>query len=319
MDYDGKEIEIGDQLVLDEALKYLAGIMDLSEFDSDGNGMIDSVVLITTLEIDSDVTFNWAYRYWNLYTDDDGYYYEYDEVSANDYLWAPYQFLYEGADAGGNAIYNDTSAMNTYTFIHEFGHVLGADDYYDTAYVGEPLQGCDIMDSMTGDHNPYSKFNYGWITTSRLIVTDSSVTVNLKSFVESGDTVIIANNWDNTLGAYQEYYVLMYYKNDGLNGGDYGYFMNEGIVVYHVNSTLYKEVIDGETYYDVYNNNTDSSDEYGSVDNLIELVSTPDGDIVFTLGDSLGTQTDDLGNTLGYTFTVDAITAEEATITFTKK
>ena len=317
-DYYGDEIEIGDQLVLDEALAYLEGKMDLSKFDTDNNGTIDAVVLITTLDIDQDTTYYWAYRYWNVYTDDEGYYYEYDGVSANDYLWAPYKFLHEASDAYGGIEY-DTDAMNTYTFIHEFGHILGADDYYDTAYIGEPLQGFDIMDSMMGDHNAYTKFNLGWLTTSRLIVTDSSVTVTLKSFAENGDTVIIANNWDEALGAYQEYYVLVYYTNTGLNGGDFGYFSEEGILVYHVNASLFKETLDGETYYDVYNNNTDASDEYGTYDNLIEFISTADGELVFSVGDSLGSVTDDQDNALEYTFTVDSIDATGATLTFTKK
>ena len=94
-DYYGDEVAIGDQLVLNEALAYLEPLMDLSAYDSDNNGIIDAVILVNTLDINSDSDFNWAYRYWNVYTDDDGYYYEYDGVSANDYLWASYQFLFE--------------------------------------------------------------------------------------------------------------------------------------------------------------------------------------------------------------------------------
>ena len=90
---------IGDQMVMDEALAYLSTIMDLSQFDSDNNGTIDAVVLVTTLEIDQDKDFYWAYRYRNYYVDEEGNYYEYDEVSANDYLWAPYQFLFESYDS----------------------------------------------------------------------------------------------------------------------------------------------------------------------------------------------------------------------------
>ena len=318
MDYEGQDILIGDQLIMDEALKYLESRMDLSAFDSDGNNIIDAVVLITTLAIDSDTDFYWAYRYWNLYTDDQGYYYEYDNVSANDYLWAPYQFLFEDYN-GQDVDYNDSSKMNTYTFIHEFGHVLGADDYYDTAYVGAPLDGYDVMDSMAGDHNPYTKFNYGWLTSSRLVVTDSSVTLTLEDFSKTGDTIILANNWDATLGAYQEYYVLAYYTNNGLNGGNYGYFDDEGLVVYHVNASLYIDEYDGETYYDVYNNNTDPSDEYGTFDNLIEYVSRAGSDYVYGVGDSLGTVTDDQGTALKYGFTVDAMTDDALTSTFTKR
>ena len=317
MDYYGDEIECGDQVVINEFLSTYDGEMDFSDFDSDGNGMIDAVIVINTLEIDYDVTMQWAYRYWNLYTDANGYYYEYDGVSANDYLWASYQFMFENE----NGDFDDSSALSTYTYIHEFGHVLGADDYYDTSYSENtsPMNGHDIMDGETGDHNAYTKFNYGWLTSSRLIVAEESVTLSLESFGESGDTIIIANNWDDELGAYQEYFIVVYYKNDGLNNG-FGYFENEGLVVYHVNASLCAETIEGETYYDVYNNNTDASDPdgYGTENNLIELVKNG-SDYVFEQGDSLSGNTAlDSGEKIAYTFTVDALTEDSATVTFRK-
>ncbi len=318
MDYYGSDIAIGDQMILDEALAYLESRMDLSQFDLDRNGIIDAVVMVNTLDIDSDVDFQWAYRYWNVYTDNAGYYYEYDGVSANDYLWASYQFLLEAYDEYGE-LYYDEDVLNTYTYIHEFGHVLGADDYYDTAYKNEPLGGYDIMDAMSGDHNGYTKFNYGWLTQSRLVVVNESVTLTLQDFSVNGDTILIANDWDDDLGAYQEYFLVVYYTNNGLNGGGYGYFNDEGIVVYHVNASLYKQVSDGETYYDVYNSNTDASDQYGTEDNLIEYVTTAYGDYVYGVGDSLSANvTTDAGEKIAYTFTVDALTADSATITFNK-
>ena len=318
MEYYESYVEIGDQMLIDEALAYLESRMDLSEFDSDNNSIIDAVIIVHTLEIDADVTLQWAYRYWNIYTDSDGYYYEYDGVSANDYLWASYQFLMEDYDEEGNTIYSN-NVINPYTYIHEFGHVLGADDYYDTSYNSEPLLGCDMMDSMMGDHNPFTKFNYGWITTSRLVVAEESVTLTLQDFSKTGDTIIIANNWDPALGVYQEYYVLMYYTMTGLNGGEFGYFASEGIVVYHVNASLYAEELDGETYYDIYNNNTDGSDKYGTYNNLIEFAFNREGNIVHTVGmTSSNTTIDDNGNKISYIFTVDKIEGDIATLTFTK-
>ena len=311
----------GDQIIIDEALAYLSTIMDLSAFDSDGNGIIDAVVIVHTLDVDERKDFYWAYRYWNYYTDSDGYYYEYDGVSANDYLWASFAFLYESYDENGDPVYTDKTVMNTYTFIHEFGHILGADDYYDTSYSGDesPLMGMDIMDGMFGDHNAFTKFNYGWITTSRLVVTEGSVTLSLEAFAKTGDTIIIANNWDESLGAYQEYYVIVYYTADGLNAGeDAGYFLRDGIVVYHVNASLLREVYEGEVYYDIYNNNTDPSDEYGTVNNLIEYVTSASGNYTYVAGDTMSTVYDDAGNPLTYNFVVDSIDGDTATITFTK-
>lgn len=322
IDYFGYQYDAGEQLVMDEILQQLSTTMDLSEFDSDQNGIIDSIVLVNTLDIDAtaESSFNWAFRFWNLYTDSNGYYYEYDEVSANDYLWASYQFLFETTDADGNVSYDGDTPDNTYTFIHEFGHILGADDYYDTTYTSSPLGGADIMDGMSGDHNPYTKFNYGWLTQSRLVVADDEITLDLAAFEENGDTIIIANNWDDALGIYQEYYVIMYYTNTSLNGKEgAGYFSRDGIVVYHINASLYSMEYDGELYYDVYNNNTDSSDEYGTEDNLIEFVKTEADTYTYIVGDSLSDNLiDSQGNKISYTFTVNSLSATTASLTFRK-
>ncbi len=316
---DGVTEVIGDQLVINEALEYLEDKMDLSRFDSDGNGTIDSIVIIETLDVDPDDLFYWAYRYWSSYTDGDGEYYEYDGVRANDYLWASYQFIYEGVNRYGETTYDNTSNMSSYTYIHEFGHVLGADDYYDTAYIQEPMGGYDIMDGMLGDHNAFTKFNYGWLTASRLVVAEESITLTLEDFSKHGDSIIIGNNWDDSLGAYQEYYLITYYTNNSLNAGEYGYFNENGILVYHVNASLFKSTYGGNTYYDVYNNNTHPSDEYGTENNLIELVERGKNKYIFRTGDSLGVLTDDNGERLIYTFTVDLLTEDTATITFSRR
>ncbi len=313
MEYYGQDTPIGDQMILDEALAYLEGIMDLSQFDSDNNGIIDSVVLVTTLDIGDD-DFHWAYRYWNIYTDDEGYYYTYDGVSANDYLWASYRFLYEE-----DGSYTNTGGMNTYTFIHEFGHILGADDYYDTEGNNSPLSEADVMDSTPGDHNAFTKFNLGWITASRLVTTDTAVTLTLDTFSKTGDTILLACDWDPDLGAYQEYYILVYYRNTGLNTGAGGYFDEEGILVYHVDASLYKEVQDGEVYYDIYYNNSSSYGQGSSENNLIEYVKQSSRSYVYGVGDSLGTVYSNSGSALEYTFTVNALNGDTATITFTKK
>ena len=111
--------------------------------------------------------------------------------------------------------------------------------------------------------------------------------------------------------------MITYYTNEGLNGGDNaGYFVRDGVVVYHVNASLYKEAYDGEIYYDVYNNNTDSSSYYGTEDNLIEYVKSAADTYTYIEGDTLPSVTDDNGDKLCYTLVVDEITSDYATITF---
>ena len=310
----GEVTAIGDQMIMREALLYLDERgWDLSQFDADINGRIDAVVMINTLTIDHANTFYWAYKYTELYVGAGG---TYDGVYVNDYVWAPYQFL---LDTGDQQTFED-QCMNTYTYIHEFGHILGADDYYDTSYRGcVSLHGYDVMDAKLGDQNAYTKFNYGWLTTSRLVTAEEGVTLTLEDFSKNGDTIIIANNWDDELGAYQEYYLLVYYTNGGLNDSakKAGYFAEEGILVYHVNASLYDFY---ELGYDVYNSNTHGADEIrGTWDNLISYVKSQDDGFVYTAGDKLPTTlVDDQGNKIKYTFVVDSITEDVATITFTK-
>lgn len=292
----------GDLEILHEALDYLEDKMDLSKFDSDKNGTIDSVIMVNTLNIGVD-DFHWAFRAWNTYTDENDEPYEYDDVSAHDYIWASYQFLHETTDENGEVSY-DGEEINPLVFIHEFGHVLGADDYYDTEYLEHPMDGRDVMDSGIGDHNPFTKFHLGWDTQTDLVVGKNTMTVTLSQYCSWGQTLVIANNWDEALGAYQEYYILLYYMSKGLNPSDGGYFDSDGVVVYHVNASLYPIVEDGVTYYDIYNNNTSPDTKYGSPDNLIELVKSPDGDYIFGEGESLNEIYDDNGERLRYSFTV---------------
>lgn len=315
--YEEYELEDGEQLILNEALDYLDDFMDLSQFDSDGNGTIDSVVLVSTLEINEADLFTWAFRYMNFYMNEDGSYYEYDGVHAKDYMWLSYQFLYEIVDEYGATHFDNISGINTCTFIHEFGHVLGLHDYYDYTGINIPIPGLEMMSTTQGDHNAYSKINLGWITTSRLVVTDSSITLTLENFSKNGDTIILANNWDDKLGAYQEYYIVVYRTANALNAFDNYDYGIEGVLVYHVNSAMYMQ--EGKDHYDVYNTNNDVIHEYGTENNLLESVFSANGELAFGVGDTMPTTIDDYGNELIYNFTVDEITSEYATITFTVK
>ena len=318
----GKEQTIGDQMIMDEALDYLDDLMDLSKFDTDGTGYIDAVVMINTLAVSGDSYFTWGYRYWNIYKNEADYLNKYDYVSAGDYAWMSYGFMHEDTDRFGRPYYTNNKVINTKTYIHEIGHILGAEDYYDTSYEDPsgPLYGKDIMDSYVGDHNPYTKFSYGWIDSSRLVTTSGSITLTLEDFSKNGDTIIVANNFDPALGVYQEYYVIMYYKPTGLNNSNKQYFDKDGIVIYHVNASLYYEEHENETLYQL--NHDNDSGEYGK-NYLVELVGINIGILkvpyfIFTEGMVIGGMIDDSSEILDYIITVDSLGSEEATLTFKK-
>ena len=138
------------------------------------------------------------------------------------------------------------------------------------------------MDAMTADHNPFTKMHYGWIDSSRIVTASNDVTLELNAFEETADTIIIANNYNEKKGIYQEYWLIVYYNDTKLNKYPYGLF-DEGIVVYHVNAA-----VDNSSGYEYFiNSNTDASDEdYGSINNLIEFVKNGN-DFIYTVGEQL--------------------------------
>jgi len=81
-----------DMAIVNSILKANSSDIDFSHFDSDNNGMLDAVVIVPTIKIGNpdESILQWAYRYWDS-TDNTygGNYY------INDYLWCPYDFLYE--------------------------------------------------------------------------------------------------------------------------------------------------------------------------------------------------------------------------------
>lgn len=299
-----------DMAIVNSILKANSSDIDFSHFDSDNNGMVDAVVIVPTIKIGNpdESILQWAYRYWDI-TDNTygGNYY------INDYLWCPYDFLYE-TDSGYD---NGTTPTNTYTFTHEFGHVLGAEDYYDASYTDKDvlLNGDDIMDSYFGDQNPYTKFNYGWLTSSKLITATDTVTLDLNAFENSGDTYIIANNWDATLGCYQEYWVMMYCTKSGINAKS-NYSFSEGLVLYHVDAQLISYKYNGQTGLDLFTTNDHGEDYYTGV-NLIELEKLTSSSYSLGVGQtSKSSIYDDNGSKINYTFKLNSMDGSKANITF---
>lgn len=253
-------IEDGDYEILKAALEYYDASIDYSKYDSDGDGFIDAIYLVYTCQINrtDDDSMWWAYTS-EYYTD--GYEY-YDGVEADFYLLAGYDFLEEVFASEYNPTYN------LETFIHETGHLLGLDDYYDTDSSAGPdggIGGGDMMDYNVGDHNAFSKAILGWITP--LIMGDDTATITLKSFGSSGDCLIIPKNWNGTY--FDEYYIVDFYTPDGLNekeAGASGLFSTKGIRIYHIDATL-KDPADAWYVWDIYKYNNSSTEH-----KLISLV-----------------------------------------------
>jgi hypothetical protein len=146
------------------------------------------------------------------------------------------------------------------TIIHETGHKLGLEDYYDYASDDGSnnewgLGGADMMDSTVGDHNPFSKLLLGWIQPK--VVTESMDLI-LDPFSTSGDAYIITDDWNGSL--FDEYIIAMYYTPTGLYQGFDDFFFDgqSGLILYHVDARLGPN---SSANYPTYflNNNTDSN------------------------------------------------------------
>ena len=141
-----------------------------------------------------------------------------DGVLIGSFVWAGFDSVNEGI----KSTLSNSSLRNATTFIHETGHMLGLDDYYDIDPEYGPDGGAgggDMMDAAVGDHGPASKILLGW---AKPQVINESRTVTLKAFESTGDCIVIkkdaaSNNFNC------EYIVIDLYTPTGLHIKANGY------------------------------------------------------------------------------------------------
>ena len=226
------------EIIIKEYLTNNPHNLDFSDYDTNGDTYIDAIYLIYTkiVNYNDSNSMWWAYQYYYMNED------YFDGVTPYYFMFAGYEFLTE-----------NKAKCDTHTFIHETGHLFGLEDYYDydenKGIKGGGLAGADIMDYTVGDHNPFSKMLLGWANNPILITTKTSITIDLEAFQRNGDFVILANNFDESLGMYQEYFIVEYWTPDGLNDYDAGnyHYSKPGVRVLHVTANL--ETKDGYTYF----------------------------------------------------------------------
>ena len=137
--------------------------------------------------------------------------------------------------------------MDSHTFIHEFGHMLGLKDYYDQNSYSElsscaPMGRMDMMDCSLGEHNPFSKMLLEW---TRPYVPLGECEITLRPFTGNGDCLLLPIGGYNET-PYDEYLLVEYYVPGYLNSADatlrpdplMSLPKNSGIRVYHVDGRL---------------------------------------------------------------------------------
>lgn len=197
--------------LLDKALTwYQSQYNDLSDFDSNKDGYIDSIYMIYSApnyHNDSKLSsFYWAFTYSHMENKENN---NKDKLKAMRYSWSSFDALYQGY---GN------DKIDSHTYIHETGHLLGLSDYYDTGSSNvSPMGLVDMMDYDIGDHSMYSKFSLGWV---KPYLIDHEGTIILNSAEKTGDFLIFkTDNMNNT--PFDEYIMMEFITPTGLNQKDY--------------------------------------------------------------------------------------------------
>lgn len=216
--------------IIKEALTFYDHQINYDDYDYNKDGYIDSIYLVYVNDYNMDEESLWWAHTNEYFTEDIELY---DNVEADFYMFCSYQFLFD-------ELHGKKVKYNLETIIHETGHLLGLDDYYDyddTIGPNGGIGGGDMMDYNVGDHNAYSKLILGWI--SPYIIYKETTTIDLTPFQENGDVVIIFKEWNNTF--FDEYLIIDFYTPDKLNSvaaGENGLFSSSGIRIYHVNAKL---------------------------------------------------------------------------------
>ena len=255
--YKSDDYNSGSTLLMVEALKYFKNKYDYSDFDSNNDGYIDAIYLIYNNDIGGNQTiaekdFYWAFTYWDTEADIRTY----SDTVGYSHVFMGYDFFLEDLAFSQTKI-----ALNCETLIHETGHLLNLDDYYDYDEYDEYSNdggycGSDMMDYNFGDHGPFSKIMLDWV--NPVEITKSGI-YELPAFTTTGVSFVIGAN-SNFDSIFDEYYLIDFYSFDGLNNLQNKSFFETkdnyaGVRVSHVDASLtYKK-----GYFPTYTqNNSDS-------------------------------------------------------------
>ncbi|MBO5817047.1 MAG: M6 family metalloprotease domain-containing protein [Paludibacteraceae bacterium] len=127
---------------------------------------------------------------------------------------------------------------NIGSFCHEFGHVLGLPDLYDTGYKHYTVSNWDIMCSGNYNNNnrtpptysAYERFFLGWGTPQQLVDKGE---YSLEPLLDSKQSYLIAVGEHNLVGDNpnpKEFFLLEYRKKEGWDK----YLPGEGMLVWHI-------------------------------------------------------------------------------------
>jgi M6 family metalloprotease-like protein len=244
---------------------------NINDYDLDGDGYIDGLWMVYKHAYAAGTW--WAFTHRDYTNMDKGV--KDTNVLPYDFCWASYNFI-DNKLGDGSPYYDDGINVDCHTLTHETGHLMGLNDYYDTDSKSSPMGGVAMMDLNIGDHDPYSKMLFNWITPRVIDDASDYFQATLQPFEETGDCLLIRDTtstaltptakdnkndepnmkeaWNGT--PFDEYILLAYTTPTGLNekdssgypewlanttrNGHAGTFAKGGIQAWHVDSRLIK-------------------------------------------------------------------------------
>ena len=232
--------------LITEALAEASKKVDIAQFDNDGDGVLDGLSIIhqgTGQEVTGSSSDIWSHsgEVFNVYVGD---------IQVSRYTIQPELLLEQ-----------PIAKMTTVGVLcHEFGHNLGAPDYYDVDYeTSGNFEGTGVWDLMAGgiwneqsapgdspSHiNMWQKFQFGWAEPEYL--TESCTVTDMPVASESPTGYILNTLVDG------DYYVIEHRKKIKFDRKLPG----EGMIVYHIDenrisSTIDMNMVNADCYQGIY-------------------------------------------------------------------
>ena len=229
--------EYGDEAIVSEAVKHFDSELDYSKYDYDNDGLVDNIWIVYNCPVDYEkADFWWAWQTKVSKT------IKVDGKTICRYGFAGTDFMDPTKEEQSYDVSN--IKVDAHTFIHESGHIMGLEDYYDyDENVGPTNRGlfaADMMDYNIGDHCSFNKMSLGWIDPT-VVSGEGKKEITLKSFTLTGDVLLIANHELESI--WDEYFLIEFYTNEGLNENDKPIGGDEdpnaiGIRILHVDAHL---------------------------------------------------------------------------------
>jgi len=258
--------------------------ISLSDYDKNGDGSIDGIWLVYDhLDWSSEASIAYSEdpnadlsglnsAFWNFTGWDTNTLPSLETPTTSAFSWASFDMMYTGYcdyDENEAPLFGDFSKipLDSHTFIHETGHLLGLNDYYsssDSSY--HPAGQSTMMDENVGDLDTYSKLVLGWVTpyiaygTSEIVLPTvsssdhaaivipsdyASISQDVEASIKRGDIDSYGYEWN----PFSEYLLIDLYAPEGLNGRDaYGDIVHgregtmtgTGLRIYHIDARIFK-------------------------------------------------------------------------------